>query len=286
MRPIITRPTALATAVLLVASACGGATPSAERTASAIPAPSPTPAYGEATVRASEYSFDLRAELPAGLTILTFENAGQAGHNMALVRLKDGKTFDDLEAAIPKAPAGLAPVIEFAGGAVRARPGEQRKLIFDLTVGLYAVFSSAPAAGGPEFITKKMWKGFSVVQRSGDLPREPEAQVSIAMNDAATAGLPERVAPGGQIWKFGAEGTARRALVLARLEPNKTEADLAAWLKAQAGPAPATFVGGMLALSPGRRAWTYLDLAPGEYVAFDDAPGSPAGDKYLRFTVR
>lgn len=287
MGPIRSPFPAFAIAALAVA-ACGGAAPTAERTEApaATVAPSPTPKLAEVTVRATEYAFDIRTELAAGPTVFIFENAGQAGHNMALLRLKDGKTFDDLEAAIPKAPAGLAPVVEFAGGAVRAQPGERRKVILDLSEGKYGLISSAPAGGGPEFVTKKMWKGFRVTPSAGATATPPEPQVTAVMKDAETTGVPEQIAAGAQIWKFTSVGTTRRALVLARLEPGKTSADLAAWLKAQTGPAPASFVGGILALSPGRHGWAFLDLTPGEYALFDDAPGSPAADRYLRLVVK
>ena len=59
-------------------------------------------------VIAKDYSFDVPAQIPAGLTTLHLMNQGKELHQAQLIKLGDGKTFDDFMAAFkamkPNAP--------------------------------------------------------------------------------------------------------------------------------------------------------------------------------------
>jgi hypothetical protein len=114
------RPVVVLTSFLVAAGALLAAAASAQ-----APVPAPTTvriAVGPKSVVATGID-----NLPAGPTRIVMEAVGAGGIEALLVSLLPGKTFDDLQKALPRAatdPATLKQVVAFEGGGVpvRGRP--------------------------------------------------------------------------------------------------------------------------------------------------------------------
>lgn len=279
----------LALALAALVAACGGvATPAATAatatpTATAVPTAPQTP---EVAVKASDFALDLPDRLPAGIVRVTLENTGKVTHNLLLARLKETKTADEVKAALAKGPAGLAAISDFSGGPAGTPPGERRQVILDLADGQYAALSSAAFSEdkAPDFF-KGMLRIVTVDASAGVGKAVPDAAITATYPDGAPVKLSATARTGKQNWLLVLDGKAPHTPLIAKLAAGKTADDLATWLKTRSGSAPADFVGGMHSLSPGKRGWTVLDLAPGNYVVFDSL-GAPSDSQPVTFTLQ
>lgn len=281
---------ALAAVAALTFAACGGtASPSPAAVATSVPtaAPTPTPAprLAEVAVKAQDAAFEVAERIDGGLTRVTFENTGQAPHNVVFGRIKEGKTGDDVKAAVPKGPPGLIPLLDFYGGAILTPPGGRRQFVLDLDPGEHVLLSTNAGADGKPDFAKGLLKLVSVGTRPVAAPPEPEAASILSMPDGAPITISGALRTGSQTLKVVVSGKAPHTLVVAKLAAGKTAADLEAWLKSRSGPPPAEFVAGMHTLSSGRRAWALLDLAPGDYLAIDSL-GAPSDSQPYAFAIR
>lgn len=112
-------------------------------TSNGVPAP-------KADVRASlkDYQVELPRTLRAGRQLWEVENAGQETHHLMLMRIKDGKTMQDVEAffhAPDPAQAGEPP-FEDAGGLETLSRGRKAFVTLDLAPGEYVVACFLPSA--------------------------------------------------------------------------------------------------------------------------------------------
>lgn len=268
--PVRPRPALLAFAI---AAACGVAapatTPTVAPTAAPTPTPTPAPRIAELSIRATDFALDTKDRVEAGLLLVTFDNQGKALHNVVFARLKDGKTFEEFKAAAPKGPPAFLPLVELHGGAISPDPGRGRQIVVDLAPGQYALFSSFPGEDGVSDLARGMFRPLEVAARATPTAPDPKADVAVALKEGAPVDVGQ-VRAGRQTWKFTNDGASPHNLNVAKLLPGKTSADLLAWLPTLKGAAPAEFLGGTQALSPGKSAWSILELTPGDYVAVDD----------------
>ncbi len=94
------------------------------------------------TVRTLDFSFTLPPEIKAGPQVWKVINEGKQPHELALIRLADGKTMGDV-AAFMQAPSGPPP-FEDAGGLQGIDPGESGWLNLDLQPGNYVALCHIP----------------------------------------------------------------------------------------------------------------------------------------------
>ena len=62
--------------------------------------PAPSPEAAAVEVGATEYSFDVPAEVAGGVTQMRFTNTGGLPHEFAFARIEEGKTEEDVQAVI------------------------------------------------------------------------------------------------------------------------------------------------------------------------------------------
>jgi hypothetical protein len=114
--------------------------------------PEPPDAY--ASVIASDFQFDAPDTLPAGEAVIEVQNDGPQPHEMTLVKLDAGVTFEDLQAllASEEEPAGPPP-FSSAGGLGPIAAGTSGYTTLDLEAGTYALlcFVPDPDSGAPHF---------------------------------------------------------------------------------------------------------------------------------------
>jgi hypothetical protein len=117
----------------------------------------PAPAGGaeptaDAVVTLKDYDFTLSKPLAAGKQTIRVDNAGPQPHEVAVIRLKPGKTPEDFERWGEK-PVGEAPGT-LHGGVSGIMPGTHAFMELDLPAGDYALICFVPDGkdGKPHFV--------------------------------------------------------------------------------------------------------------------------------------
>src|SRR5512146_3597871 len=95
-----------------VVAACSHSTPEAKSGDSTTAAAPPPTAPNLLTVTATDYAFDAPASIPAGYTTIRVVSNGKEVHQAALVRLEQGKTLADVQAALKQAGPPPAWVVD------------------------------------------------------------------------------------------------------------------------------------------------------------------------------
>jgi uncharacterized cupredoxin-like copper-binding protein len=96
----------------------------------------------DATIKLLDFSFALPAEVKAGKQVWKVVNEGKQVHEIAIIRLGEGKTMEDI-AAFMEAPHGTPPFAD-AGGFQAIDPGDMGWLTLDLQPGNYVALCYVP----------------------------------------------------------------------------------------------------------------------------------------------
>ena len=230
-----------------------------------------------------DYSYSISGQLTAGTANVALTNSGAELHMAGLMKLADGKTQADFEAALQSEDeAAFGSVVEEELGAPGAilSPGEtQESTTGVLDAGTYAVICFIPTAGEAEPIphfAKGMVSTFAVEEGAADLTApEPDAQYTIenGKNDG-----PEELKAGETTFKAtaGADGP-HEFFVMKKASPDTSYDDVDAFFtdlfesgKAPAAgyaqQAPVTIVGSSFDLPAGDSVFLTIDLEPGRYL--------------------
>jgi len=250
--------------------------------------PSPIPMI---TIRAADYSFTGPTALQAGLVTITLENDGQEPHHIQLVRLNDGVTMAQFEAALQQSDTAIFPLIQLAGGPGAVAPGQRQQVTVQLIAGHYVLLCFVPDSMGMPHFAKGMVAALEVTAGTHPMVElTPEAEGVVKLLDFSFV-LPTSMKAGKQIWQIVNEGKQPHEIALVRLADGKTLDDAVNFMQAPTGAPPFIDVGGFQGIDPGASGWLHLDLQPGRYVALchipDPASGKPheALGMVLPFTV-
>lgn len=287
----------VAAGALLTAGACGDgsdgegsskttAETSTSETTETTQSKAPAPAQLDivAMDHDNQHSFDMGGvtQVPAGAVEINLRNEGTEDHAATVVRYRDGKTFDDLGAALAQ-PDKLYEVLETYGGPNAIAPGDTGSATVYLEPGKYSVFCFIPSpSDGIPHLVKGMMADLEVTS-DAEPPALPAAETTIELLDYSfgvpddlTAGESVEVRNAGQvahelaIYQPTGDATAEQVL-----EMLTAEAEAAG---APSGPPPFKGVGGVSPLDGGLANVTKLPDEPGEYVflCFLPTPGSGA----------
>jgi hypothetical protein len=240
------------------------------------------PAANVVTIKATEYAFDAPAEIPAGLTTFRLVTKGKEGHHASLVKLTDGKTFDDFKVAIQK--AGPLPAWMVAmGGPNPPRPGgisEETQLV---EPGNYVIVCFVPSADGVPHLAKGMMRPLTVTPNTAynaSAVASPEPDLIVKLVDYGFESSKPFTA-GRHVIRIENAATQDHELVLVRLAPGKTAQEFAAWVEKMDGPPPGETIGGLAAVHPGGYGFITADLAPGEYGLLCFVPDAKDGKPHV-----
>ena len=289
------RPLIFAALLALLASAAApaaaqDATPGAGAGLAALGLP-------ELRVQVTDAGAEVPAEAPAGLVLLTVENARSDGEaDVLLVRLPAGLTEAQAEAEFAAAEEEEeAPELlfewTFAGG-LFVPPGETARLAVALEPGDWYVAAGGGGEGGAQatpppadLLRPLTVTGEAATPGAG---AEPAADASVELFEMAFAGLPDGAAPGRQVWRVANTGEQVHHVVLFRSPVPLLLEQVMALLELPEGatpppdlgvdPALIEEAGGVHILSPGRTVWAEVDLGePGTYVALCFMPDRETG---------
>jgi hypothetical protein len=210
---------------------------------------------------AREFAFDGPDTISAGLTMFHLSSTGQEIHHVQLIRLEEGKTVADFQTAVKA--GGPPPAWAVPYGGVNPLIGGTSVATQMMEPGNYAVVCFVEGADHVPHIAKGMMKPLTVTGTITNTA-EPTADVTLSLSDY-TFTLSKPLAAGKQTIKVENAAAQPHEVVLVRLEPGKTMADLAKWAGEMKGPPPGKPIGGIPAFMKGKTAYFDADLTPGDY---------------------
>ena len=226
------------------------------------------------TVVTTDYSFEAPAELPAGLTTFHLVNRGPGLHHIQLVKLDEGKTFDDFTAAL-KAGGPPPKWISMEGDPNPAEVGDTSTTTVTLEPGNYVMLCFVPDPDGVPHVAKGMIRPLTVTAGTGG-GAEPEADVVMKLTDYDFE-LSKPIPAGRHTIRVENAGPQEHEVVIVKLDSGKEAVDFALWGEKMVGKPPGTLHGGVSGIMPGDAAFVEVDLAPGEYGLICFVPDSKDG---------
>ena len=236
--------------------------------AAASTAAAPQTAPNVVHIVAKDYSFDAPATIPAGLTTLHLMDQGKEAHQAQLIKLTEGKTYEDFMTAFKAMKPNTPPPswVVFDGGPNAAAPGGTAESTQTLEAGNYALVCFIPAADGVPHIMKGMARGLVVTPSTAAAAAEPTPTATMTLSDYKFD-LSSQLKSGQNVVRVENNADQPHEVVIFKLPPGKTMKDFQAWLPvSDKQPPPAIPSGGVVGLSKGGHAFFTANLDAGDYV--------------------
>jgi len=240
------------------------------------------------TVHAKDFAFDAPKTIAAGMTSFKLVNDGKELHQVQIMKLEQGKTFADLQAAMknpgPTAPTWLVGV----GGPNAAAPGGTVETTLNLEAGNYVIACFIPS---PSDLVPHMMKGMiqpltvsaagGVAQAGAASIEAPIPDVHLVLKDYGFA-FSKPLHAGKNVVHVMNEGPQDHEAVMVKLAPGKHIADFNTWATTgkMKGPPPGMPIDGMGGLAKGRTGIFTADLTPGTYGLICFAPDAKDGKEH------
>jgi uncharacterized cupredoxin-like copper-binding protein len=255
-------------------------TEAAVPSSSAAAAPAATATASPITVTATDFKLDMPATVPAGAVSLRLVNSGKELHQAQIVRLDQGKTIADLEAAM-KHEGPPPPWLRFVGGPNGIGPGQEATSIASLAPGTYALVCLIPSPDGVSHLMKGMIQPFEV-SGGGAEAALPVASDTVRLGDYSFESA-RPITAGQHTFLVTNGGQQPHELVLLRLAPGKTVKDFGVWATTggMKGPPPALPLGGVAVIEHGGSGVFTADLTPGDYGMICFVPDAKDGKPHL-----
>lgn len=231
------------------------------------------------TVHATDFAFKAPDQVPAGLTTFHLINDGPGIHHLAIVRLEDGKTVQELGFALRK-PTQLPSWAVMIGGPDAVAAETDANATVNLVPGNYALVCFVDVPGGVPHFARGMLRGMTVTASSDPpvvAPPTPDVSVTLS-NYAFTLSAPLKA--GHRIIEVHALPGQPHEMELIRLAPGKTAEQMEHWIRDMQGPPPGQLVGGIAPIVAGASAYFSVDLTPGTYVLGCFLPDATDGQSH------
>lgn len=241
---------------LIFLGACGAAEPDTE----AVDAAEASPALHELTITATAEGWEASETAPTGWTRITLNNESDGLRQAAFLRLDDGKTMDDVFAAIE---AGMEEPEEWMvplGGVSGVLPGDDATVSVNLPAGQYIVVDPVPTEDGVPGMAKGYFMPLAVEESDVETPA-PAADLEIELVDYAFDVDFDALTAGSHTIKV-TNSSAQEAheVVFVKLDEGASVGDFLAAFSPEApgAPLPGQFIGGTASFVEGSD--NYLDV--------------------------
>ena len=265
--------TTLASAALLLSAAACTTEGDARENAAAV-----RTTANVVTITASDFAFQAPASIPAGPTTINLVNRGPELHHVQLVKIAEGHTYQELMEGM-KHDGPPPPWATFVGGPNTPVPGGQSQATVDLAPGNYALLCFIPSSDGVLHAMKGMVKPLTVTPASSQA-RAAAPDARITLRDYSYEIKPE-IAAGKRTIRVDNAAAQPHELILVRLAPGKSAADMLAWLEKMQGPPPGAPIGGTTFLSQGASNDVTADFEAGEYALLCMVPDVGDGKPHV-----
>jgi hypothetical protein len=276
---------AVALAIVLFGCAKSDKTANDSAATAATPTPAPSsPASSAAapnmvTFTAKEYAFDGPDSIPAGLTMFHLSDAGKELHHLSIIKLEQGKTFADLQAAFKNPGPPPAWAVAY-GGVNPPAPGATAAAMEVMEPGNYAVVCFVETPDHVPHMAKGMMRPLTVTASPNANMTEPNADVTLTLNDYSFT-LSKPLAAGKQLIKVENAAAQPHEVVLVQLAPGKTIQDVGNWVMDMKGPPPGKPIGGIPGFMKGKNTFFEANLEPGEYGMICFIPDAKDGKPHF-----
>jgi uncharacterized cupredoxin-like copper-binding protein len=239
----------------------------------------------EVKFNAKDFAYDAPATINGGLVKLTMTNTGQEPHQANLLKLNDGVTDAQFQAALQNPdPSGIFAIGKFAGGPNTADPGASVSVTADLAAGKYALLCFISGDDGVPHVAKGMVEALTVNAPTGAKAKEPEAKETYKLTDFAIAGA-DTLPAGKTTVKVQNDGPQTHELSVLKLDGITFDEAKALITSDEpppgtSGPPPVSDDGGIGALANGSSGWAELDLTPGTYAFLCFIPDAATGQPH------
>jgi plastocyanin len=233
------------------------------------------------SLTATDFAFAVAGTFTAGTNEITLTNNGAQTHHGQLIRLDEGKTLEELGAALAEGGEELPEWAHFAGGPGAIDPGQSVTVSASLQAGPHVVICFIPdflGDGAPHF-TKGMVVTLDVPAEPVNEAKAPASNVKISGGDYLFE-APEKARSGKATIAFTNAGAEVHEVAIVRLNEGVSIQDYLGALTAETpeGPPPGIFVGGVQGINPGESQTATLTFEKGSYgllCFFANAEGVP-----------
>jgi uncharacterized cupredoxin-like copper-binding protein len=237
------------------------------------------------TIMATEYAFGMPDTIPAGLTTIRLVNQGKELHHASLVRLGNGKTLTDFQAALAAAMKNHTPPpawMGFVGGPNALTPGDTGTATQTLEPGSYLFVCWIPSGDGVPHLLKGMLHPVVVSAVRAPAAAEPAADLSITLTDYDFQ-LSQPLVAGTHVVRVENAGAQAHEVVITALSPGKTLQDFIAWEQGgEKGALPTgRWLGGVSTIDAGGHAQFTTTFAPGSYLFLCFWPDAKDGKPHI-----
>ncbi len=219
------------------------------------------------TITANEYKYDTGGSAVPGSNVITFKNAGKEVHHVQLLHLAEGKTMQDLAAALQAGDLSKVPG-KFEAGYGQLAPGGSGELHATLGAGTYAMLCFVPGADGAPHFVKGMATPLEVKGEANKAAFKA-ADVKIMAKDYSFD-APDKVKAGDvaiELTNGGKDFHEANIFKLASgVTPEQAAKALATEGPPPAGPPPFIPMGGAQGVLPGEKTSVVTKLDAGNYL--------------------
>jgi hypothetical protein len=253
------------------------------------------------SVKAGEYTYQLKGKPKAGWTQINFDNSGVEDHMMAVFKLKKGTTDADLKKAIEANDDSALAAISgpgdptVPGTPAVLGPNQKTTTITKLAAGTYGLVCFVAAPDGSPHAAHGMHKVFTISGKSNFKP-PVDGVAQVTLSDTGIT-VPPGDAPKNLNVKVSNDGTTPHGFQLVQLNEGKTLDEAKTYFDAlintgtAPGDAPGALVGGVDNVAPGGVAYVEWSLPAGNYGYLSTDGDAPPNDDYSKglqgtFTIK
>lgn len=234
-------------------------------------------------ISAADYTFTAPDSIPAGVTTFEFVNSGPELHHVQIVRLEQGKTMADFQAAAQS--HGPPPAwITFVGGPNGGIPDGKSTVTVtvSLTPGQYVLLCFIPSPDGKPHVAKGMVRPLTVTPVSGVAQAGlPKADNVLTLYDY-NFDFDKPLKAGRRTIQIKNTAKQFHEVFIVKLPGNTPVTAMLDWMTAgMQGPPPVIPHGGIVGITAGQENFLTVDLEPGNYGLYCFLP-APDGQEHVR----